>query len=534
MVIKRKITKNPHSWKKFFVFLWLITDEEMKIFTNENIRHIDRVTIESDGVSAHDLVERVADGVMSELAQRWRTTRPTLVFAGSGNNGADALAVARRLYEQGYAPEVYLFNIGGNRLSTECRKFRDELKAACPGLVLNEITNNLIFPEVTSSSQVLDGLFGSGLRDAISGGFRELVRMINDSGAYVVSIDMPSGLFADWNPKLVARDVIHARLTMCVQLPRIAYFMADNAPLVGEWKCVNIGLSSAAIQAISTPYHLVESTEIRRLLKVRPEFCSKADFGSVCLVAGRYGMMGAAVLAARGALRSGAGKVTVHAPQCGYEVIQSTVPEALFSPDKDKLMLSDIALEHEFQSVAIGPGIGTHDVTIRALDAYLKSATKPLVLDADALNCMALSPSLLNHLPVLSLLTPHAGEFDRLFGEQPSAESRLLKALEVSRYYNILILLKGRYTALVRPDGKVYFNSSGTPVMATAGSGDVLTGVIAGLMAQGYKPEVAALIGAYVHGRAGELAAEEQGEYGVTAGDIAANIGKAIKQIMNQ
>lgn len=505
----------------------------MKIFTNENIQLIDRITIEKEGVSAHDLVERVADGVMSELAQRWRPTRSTLVFAGPGNNGADALAVSRRLYEQGFRPEIYLFNIGGNRLSAECRRSRDVLVSSCPDVVLHEISTNLIFPEISSSTQVLDGLFGSGLRDGISGGFRELVRMINESGAYVVSIDMPSGLFADWNPNLVARDVIHARLTVCVQLPRIAYFMADNAPLVGEWKCINIGLSSSAIHATSTPYHLVESGEVKRLLRVRPEFCSKADFGSACLVAGRYGMMGAAVLACRGAIRSGAGKVTLHSPQCAFEVIQSAVPEVLFSPDKDKLMLSDVALEYEYQSIAIGPGIGTHDTTVRALESFLKSASRPVILDADALNCMALNPSMLNHLPVLSVLTPHAGEFDRLFGEQPTAETRLLKALEVSRYYNILILLKGRYTALVRPDGKVYFNSSGTPAMATAGSGDVLTGVIAGLMAQGYKPEVAALIGAYVHGRAGEIAAEEQGEYGVIASDIAANIGKAIKQIMN-
>lgn len=243
-------------------------------------------------------------------------------------------------------------------------------------------------------------------------------------------------------------------------------------------------------------------------------------------------MMGAAVLACRGAIRSGAGKVSLFSPQCAFEVIQSAVPEVMFSPDKDRIMVSDIALEYDYQSVAIGPGLGTHDTTVNALDQYLKSATKPLVLDADALNCIALRPSLLNHIPVLSVLTPHAKEFDRLFGEQPSAETRLLKAVEMSHYYNILILLKGHYTALVRPDGKVYFNSTGTPAMATAGSGDVLTGVLAGFMAQGYKPEVAALIAAYVHGLAGQMAEEEHGEYGVTASDIAANVGRAIKSIM--
>lgn len=504
----------------------------MKIFTNDDIRSIDRLTIESENVSAHDLVERVADGVMSELSLRWRPTRPTLVFAGSGNNGADALAVARRLFDQGFNPDVYLFNIGGHRLSVECRRMRDALLAACPGVSFHEIVNSFATPEISPVSQVLDGLFGSGLREAVSGGFLALVRYINESGAYVVSIDVPSGMFADWNPGLVTRDVIHARLTLCVQFPRIAFFFADNASLVGEWKTIDIGLSHAAIQATPSSFHMVEGSEVKKLLRVRPEFSSKADYGSACIVAGRYGMMGAAVLACRGAIRSGAGKVSLFSPQCAFEVIQSAVPEVMFSPDKDRIMVSDIALEYDYQSVAIGPGLGTHDTTVNALDQYLKSATKPLVLDADALNCIALRPSLLNHIPVLSVLTPHAKEFDRLFGEQPSAETRLLKAVEMSHYYNILILLKGHYTALVRPDGKVYFNSTGTPAMATAGSGDVLTGVLAGFMAQGYKPEVAALIAAYVHGLAGQMAEEEHGEYGVTASDIAANVGRAIKSIM--
>ncbi len=552
MVIRCKITKNLHRRKKVFVFLrmdwntlrarsgtlpwrrsvWYYNYRYMKIFSNDDIRAIDRITIESEHISEHDLVERVADGVASELALRWRPTRPTLIFAGPGNNGADALAVARRLFEQGFRPEVYLFNIGGHRLSAECRRSRDIMLAASPGISFHEIVDSFATPEITSVSQVVDGLFGSGLREHISGGFLALVRYINESGAYVVSIDVPSGMFSDWNPDLVARDVIHARLTLCVQFPRIAFFLADNAPLVGEWKSIDIGLSHAAIQNTPSSFHLVEGIEVKRLLRVRPDFSSKADFGSACIVAGRYGMVGAAVLACRGAVRSGAGKITLHSPQCAFEIIQSAVPEVLFSPDSDRIMVSDIAIEHEFRAIAIGPGIGTHDTTLNALDTFLKSSSRPLVLDADALNCIAARPALLNHIPVLSVITPHAGEFDRLFGEQPSAESRLLKALEMSRYYNILILLKGRYTALVRPDGKIYFNSTGTPAMATAGSGDVLTGVIAGFMAQGYKPEVAALIGAYVHGFAGQMAADEHGEYGVAASDIAANIGRAIKSVM--
>ncbi len=245
-------------------------------------------------------------------------------------------------------------------------------------------------------------------------------------------------------------------------------------------------------------------------------------------------MMGAAVLAAKGALRAGAGKVTVQAPMCGYEVMQSSVPEAMFVADTDrnKLVPGAMKPEHDYSAIGVGCGIGTHEITINALEQFLQSRTRPLVLDADALNCIARRQTMLSDIPVLSVITPHVGEFDRLFGESPTDEARLLKAIDVAHYHNITILLKGHYTALVRPDYKVYFNSTGTPAMATPGSGDVLTGIITGLMAQGYKPEVSALIGAYIHGLAGEIAAETHGDYGVTAGDIAANVGVAIKTLM--
>lgn len=243
-------------------------------------------------------------------------------------------------------------------------------------------------------------------------------------------------------------------------------------------------------------------------------------------------MMGAAILAARGALRAGVGKLTVNSPKCGYQIMQSSVPEALFRHNRGEINIIDIHPERDFSAIAVGPGIGTNELTVKAVEDFLASINQPVILDADALNCIAIKPSILNTIPVLSILTPHAGEFDRLFGPQPSAEARLRKAIEMAKYYNILIILKGRYTAIVRPDGKVYFNSSGCPAMATAGSGDVLTGVLLSMLAQGYPAELASLIAVYVHGLAGEMAAAEQGEYGVTAGDIASYIGKAISEIM--
>lgn len=504
----------------------------MKIFTNDEIREIDRYTIETEGVPSLELIERVASGIASDIIENWIPEKPVVVFAGPGNNGADALSVARILTEHGFRPSVFLFNIGGDRLSEDCRKCRDRL-LEIPDVDLTEIVSNFSLPDLQKHHLVIDGLFGSGLRDPLSGGFVTLVRYINESRATVLSIDVPSGLFGDWNGSNISRNVIHADVTYAIQFPRISFFLSDNQKLIGRWKLIDIGLSRKAIASTMPSFYLVEDEDVRRKLKPRNPFCSKADLGSAAIVAGSYGMMGAAVLAARSALRAGAGKVTVISPRCGFSVLQTAVPEAIMQFDKNDQVTTRISLNHDYTAVALGPGIGTHELTVTAIDDFLVSAKKPVIIDADALNCIAGNPAMLNNLPVLSIITPHAGEFDRLFGVQPSAEARLRKAIEMAHLYNIFIILKGHYTAIVRPDGRVYFNSSGTPAMATAGAGDCLTGIIASFLAQGYLPEIASLMGVFVHGRAGELAEEEQGLYGVTAGDIAANVGKAIKSIMN-
>lgn len=506
----------------------------MKLFSNEQIRAIDRYTIEVEGIAPAELIERVAEGVADEISARWRPTKPTTIFAGPGNNGADALAAARLLYDRGFRPEVFLFNIGGDKLSADCVSARDHMLQSCPDIAFSEVTSRFTPPELSRNHLVVDGLFGSGLREELQGGFKTLVQFINEERATVVSIDLPSGMFGDWNPQLVNRNTIHANLTLAIQFPRISFFIPDNAELVGEWKVLDIGLSEKAAAQTPAEFCLIEKRDVQRRLRRRKEFASKADFGSAVLFAGSYGMMGAAVLAAKGALRGGVGKLTVTAPKCGNIVLQTAVPEALYRHNRGDLVMVEIHPDHDFAAVGIGPGIGTNEMTVKALEDFLASTSRPVVLDADALNCIALRPAMLNTVPVLSIMTPHAGEFDRLFGPQPSAEARLRKAIEMAKYYNIFIILKGHHTAIVRPDGKVYFNSSGTPAMATAGSGDVLTGLLLAMLAQGYPPELASIIAVYIHGRAGEIAEEAHGEYGVTAGDIAENIGRAIKETMTK
>ena len=312
----------------------------------------------------------------------------------------------------------------------------------------------------------------------------------------------------------------------------LAFFIADNAEFLGEWKVLDIELSQQETRNTQSRFFLLEKNDAKRVLRHRSRFSSKADYGSAMIVAGSYGMLGAAQMCARGALRSGVGKLTLHIPRCGFTVMQSEVPEAMVQVDRNDGGITEINLRHKYDAVALGPGMGTHDLTVRAVETFVNHAEKPLLLDADALNCIAERPTILNTIPPMSVLTPHAGEFDRLFGEHNCMEARIKTAVEKAAYYDIIILLKGYYTTVVRPDGRILFSCSGGPALATPGSGDVLTGVIAALLAQGYSPDIAATLGAFIHGYAGELAAETHGEYGVLATDIADRIGTAIRDIM--
>lgn len=509
----------------------------MKIFTSEELRNIEKVTIESGIANSLEMIDNAAAAITSEITSRWNPGIRLLVFAGWGNNGADALETSRLLALQGYNPEVYLFNIN-DKISPECRVCRDRLLQCGQPVRLFEITGKEPFswPEPVGDSVIIDGLFGSGLSRSLPVPFQLLVRNINNSGATVVSIDVPSGMFGEWNQGISHEHIVHASLTLAIGSPRLAFLLGDNADLVGEWKVLDPGLSSYAIQKSPYSYYMVRKSTVRQFLKPRPEFCSKATFGSALLCAGSKGMAGAATLAAHGALRSGAGKVTILSSADNREILQTSAPCAMFIADESKDCITAMpAHDDRFTSIAVGPGIGTADGTIDALEQFLKSRNamgKPVILDADALNCIALRPRMLDYLPVLSVITPHAGEFDRIFGVHTTDEERLRKAIDVSQFHRIIIVLKGHFTAIVRPDGKVFFNSSGTPAMATPGSGDVLTGILASFMAQGYKPEKATFMACFVHGVAGEIAAAEHGQYGVTAMDIAGNVGKAIARIM--
>ncbi len=505
----------------------------MKIFTSSGLKRIDQLTIERLGITTPDLVERAAQAIAYEVMSRWRPNKRIVIFAGPGNNGADALAVARIIAESGYSPEVYLFNTKAARLSIACSTNHDRLKQV-PNVKLQEIVNTFEPPELGPNDVVIDGIFGSGLNAPLHGGFRSLVSYINESNAYVVSIDVPCGLAGEWNQGHGRIDAIEAHLTLTFQCKRLSFFFAENAKYLGQVKVLDLDMDPDAIVSTPTDYYLVEEADARAALRPHDPFINKYNNGTVFLVAGSYGMMGAASISARAAMRAGAGLVTVHAPRCGFMPLAASVPEVLFEADRNEIITSQIDLHHRYSVVALGPGMGTAEETREAVGTFLKNCRQPCILDADALNCIALNPILLRSIPRGSILTPHEAEFDRLFGEHTCDEERLKKAINMSRLYEVTIVLKGRYSMTVRPDGKVYINSTGNPGMATAGSGDALTGIIAAFIAQGYEPDWAVVLAVWLHGRAGDMVMAEQGTHGVIAPDIANAVGRAIASVMHK
>lgn len=501
----------------------------MKLFTATDIRAIDAATVAKEGIASIDLMERAASAVAFEIISRWVPSQRIIIFAGPGNNGGDALAVARLLIDQGYKPEVLLFNTKGS-LSDDCAVNRQRL-IDMEYASFVEVQKKFAVPEISSSDVVVDGLFGNGLSSNLRGGYTALAKMIYESEAYVVSIDLPSGLFPEFNSTNVLNNVVHANLTLTFQFPRLAFFFRENAKCLGEWKVLDIGINAEAIRQTPSSYYLIDRAGVKGGLQPRDMFADKNDFGRIFLVAGSLGMGGAAVLAAKAALRTGVGIVDVHTPSCCYIPLQVAVPEARVLQDKNSCHTTEILPEKHYTVVA-GPGLGKHAATVTAIDAFLRQATEPVVLDADALNCIAELRTPINNIPQGSVITPHVREFDRLFGEHFTDEERFNRAVEMSKFLKIVIVLKGHYTFVFRPDGKVFINTTGNAGMATAGSGDVLSGIIGALMAQNYRSDVAASMGVYIHGYAGNLAAKRHGEYGMTAGDIVDCIGQAIKEIM--
>ena len=503
----------------------------MKIFTGAQIRELDKYTIEHEPVNSIDLMERAAKAITRSITETWSKDVPVVVFAGPGNNGGDALAVARMLAEQDYAVSTYLFNING-ALSDDCAKNKDRITECKTMKAFIEVTNEFDPPKLEKGTLVVDGLFGSGLNKPLSGGFASLVKYINQSQATVVSIDIPSGLMTEDNTYNVKSNIIRADVTLTLQQKKLSFLFAESQKYIGRLEILDIGLSQEGMKNIPSRYNVVEESSLRRLIRKRSDFAHKGDMGNALLIAGSYGMAGAAILAAKSCLRSGAGKVTVCTPRRNNDIMQISVPEAVMRIDDDDSYFSEAIETKEFSAVGIGPGLGQQEISAVALITQIRRTQVPMVIDADGLNMLASHRAWLQQLPKGIIMTPHPKEFDRLAGNNFSdSYERLSNARDMAEHLQAYIILKGHNSALCLPDGNVIFNSSGNAGMATAGSGDVLTGIITGLLARGYNQTDACLLGTYLHGLAGDLAAKKVGVESLVAGDIIRYLPQAFKAL---
>lgn len=504
----------------------------MKILTGEQIRELDKYTIEHEPIAAVDLMERAATAVAGAIAAEWNSATPIVVFAGPGNNGGDALAVARILDDRGYRVDTFLFNVH-NQLSEECAYNKERLEESNIRGTFNEITSDFDPPKLTADTVVVDGLFGSGLNRPLAGGFASLVRYINQSAARVVSIDMPSGLMSEDNTANDMHNIVKADLTLTLQHKKLVMLLADCQQFIGKVRVLDIGLSEDYVAETACRYEMLDSGYVKRQMMGRGDFAHKGTMGHALLIAGAYGMAGAATLAAKACLRSGVGKVTAVTPRCNYNIMQISVPEAVVMLDREDYFSESVPTDG-IAAVGIGPGLGTQEGSALAMMAQIQQAQCPLVLDADALNMLGEHGTWLDQLPEQIIMTPHPREFDRLLGVKSRSDyERLHSAQEMAADLKAYILLKGHHSALCLPDGCVIFNTTGNSGMATAGSGDVLTGVITALLARGYNRKHACLTGMYLHGLAGDMAAERLGKESLMASDIINFLPKAFKTLMD-
>lgn len=500
----------------------------MKIFSAEQIREWDQYTIEHIPIASIDLMERAAAQCVQWLENNDYIKHTFHIFCGKGNNGGDGLAIARMLAEVNCTVSVNILEFGHK--GTDDFQINLARIHQLSGIEIRFIQSAEHFRSLEKSDIVIDALFGSGLNRGLEGVTAELVNHLNNSGCEIISIDIPSGLFVDSSSK--GNTIIKATHTLAFQCYKLAFLLAENAAYLGEVHILNIQLHPSYYDETAAAYVMTDRAVVQSIYKPRNRFAHKGNFGHALLIAGSYGKMGAALLAAKACLRSGSGLLTCHIPQCGYDSIQTAVPEAMASIDFHSFYNTRIKEDlSKYNTIGIGPGIGTDKETARLVEFILQEYKKPLVLDADALNCIATKKELLQAIPAQSILTPHPKEFDRLFGESANELERIEKASQKAQQLNIVIVLKGHHTLIASSTGNKTFNTTGNAGMAKGGSGDVLTGIITSLLSQSYSSEHAAIFGVYLHGLAGDIAIGTESMESVVAGDLIENLGRAFKTL---
>lgn len=494
----------------------------MKIFPTAAVKRIDAYTIENEPISSIMLMERAAAALTRAILGRY-PQGAFAVFAGQGNNGGDALAVARMLAVAGHTVDVWVV-APTERFSPDCAANLQSLQAMAAGglfsLALHSVGCSFAPPQIEAGTVVIDGLFGSGLTRPVEGLYAAVINFMNSLPNEVVAIDIPSGLMGEDNSSNNYSNIVKATVTYTLQFPKLSMLFAENAPYVGEFETLDISLSKEAMDKEPTPYFITTAATVEPLLPRRSKHAHKGCFGRALLVAGSEGMAGASVLAARAALRSGVGLLTLCVPRCNNTIVQRSVPEAMTILSSTESYISTMPATDKYTAVAVGPGLGQAQATEEALLALIDGCRVPMVVDADALNILSRNKAFLARLPQGSIITPHIGEFSRLAGECSNSYERLQRAVKLASENNICIVLKGAYSAVITPQGNLFFNTTGNPGMATGGSGDTLTGILLALLAQGMEAPSAARLGVYIHGLAGDIAARKVGETALVASDI--------------
>ena len=496
------------------------------------LREADQFTITNEPISSSKLMERAAFACFQWIEQNIDLKKHFMVFCGTGNNGGDGLVLTKLLNKNNHTVSTYV--VGNSDNESDDFKFHLEKLKNHSFLSLHYIDSIEQIPNLEHDCILVDALFGSGLNRPIEGLAKEVIHKINLSNFLVISIDLPSGLSVEGTSQNHSESIVQATYTLTFERPKLSFLLADFGEKAGEWVVLSIGLNQGFMDGLHTPYYLLTKSYVQSLLKKRKKFSHKGTYGHTLLVAGSQGKMGATVLATKAALHSGAGLVTTFVPKCGYDIIQTSCPEAMcLTSTEMEYLVGEIDLTN-FQSIGIGPGIGTEPSTCAFVLKIIQQANCPLVLDADALNIFSKHPDFMKYIPKNSILTPHPKEFDRLFGSSKSAYDRLQKQLEQSKVHSIFILVKGAHSSLSTPSGEVYFNSTGNPGMAKGGSGDVLTGMITSILASNHSPKEAVILAMYLHGLAGDKAQEQFTEYSMSATQLIDFIPYAFKELGNK
>jgi len=491
-----------------------------KILNTSQIREVDRQTIAEKDITSLELMEYAATQAKEFII----STAPAssfVVWVGMGNNGGDGLAMARLLAQEGYQVDVWQV-AHTNNLTPDCQANRQALpKNVCYHLLQSPDDFALI--PAYQNKTMIDALLGAGLTRPIEKDslLALAISKINDFSHtnHIISIDIASGLSADMD--FVPSVAIKPHQTVSFELPKLAFLFPQNQAYSQHWQTTPIGLSKKSIDEMPTPYYYFDSVAAKYFNVPRPKFSHKGSFGHVLIWGGSYGKIGAVILAAKAALHSGAGLVTVYVPRCGYTPVQAAIPEAMCLTDTHEYYLTQIPDLTKYDTVVAGVGMDTQTVSVEALKSLLQASTTHLVLDADALNLIA-QQALQHYIPHNTILTPHLKEFERLFGKTSDDKTRLNLLIRQATNLQLRIVLKGAHTAVAYPDGRVLFNSSGSPAMATAGSGDVLAGIIGAKISDLRYASIPETVSysVFLHGIAGEMAAESSCDAFVTASNI--------------